>query len=73
MASIFLSPPGTKYGPCEGKCAHTDCALTRKQAAEKCDWCNEAIGYDRNFYTVDGEPVHADCYQKQLESIDPGP
>jgi hypothetical protein len=47
MAYIILSKPGTKYGPCKGECEHTDCALTRAQAAAECPHCGKQCGYDK--------------------------
>jgi len=51
MSSIFISKPGTKYGPCVNKCDHKDCAESRADAAAPCVICGEPIGYDVDFYT----------------------
>lgn len=49
MASIFISPPGSKYGPCDGTCQHTDCQELRTIAASVCALCEQPIGYDQRF------------------------
>lgn len=68
MAAGTLPAPGSKYGPCKGECAHTDCALTRKMSGDECRLCEQAIGYDTRFYVNDAkQPVHADCYEDQIE------
>jgi len=56
-----LPAPGTELGPCEGECAHTDCAETRRMAASACARCGEEIGYDRAFYARGEGFVHAAC------------
>lgn len=52
MAAGTLPAPGTTYGPCEGDCAHQDCARTREMAATPCATCSEPIGYGRRFFDV---------------------
>jgi len=49
MAYGILPSPGTELGPCEGECQHTDCAATRRDAAEVCQFCGEPIGYENKF------------------------
>ncbi len=68
MAAGIMAAPGTEAGPCEGDCAHTDCATTRRWAESECRYCGEPIGYEIRFYrlpTRDGEGrsrlVHARC------------
>lgn len=51
MGWITLPTPGTKYGPCKGKCKHTDCAATRTEAETPCRYCKKPIGFDTKFYT----------------------
>lgn len=72
MAAGILSKPGTKHGPCEGDCKHTDCAATRTLAGTVCPFCKEPIGYGRRFYGIDeedvaGEFAHETCYLDYLE------
>lgn len=77
MASGTLAKPGSSFGPCEEDCEHTDCALTRKMAAEKCPLCLYPIGYETHFYeeTLNkGEAserkalVHATCLDEAVEA-----
>jgi len=49
MAAIFISEPGSKYGPCKKPCQHKDCAASRAQADAVCPFCGEAIGYNNLF------------------------
>lgn len=68
MAYLSIGKPGTEYGPCKGKCKHTDCEMSRRDAAKKCRICAEAIGYDRNYCIEDKDNyVHFGCL---LEEID---
>ncbi len=70
MAVIFLSSPGTEYGPCNGNCQHADCAQTRAMALAGCSWCGEAIGYNRHFYSEsenEGKLIHAHCLDEKIE------
>lgn len=50
MAAGALPRPGTKYGPCDAPCAHTDCASVRAQADSPCTYCGKPIGYETRFY-----------------------
>lgn len=60
--SVYPQKPGTKYGPCEGECKHTDCAKSRKDAASLCRICGKEIGYDNMvFFETNDELVHAEC------------
>lgn len=59
MAAGALPPPGSEYGPCETECKHTDCAATRREAAEVCDECHKPIGYDRRFFIENPWPAGA--------------
>jgi len=61
MAPGTLPRPGTTYGPCEGTCAHTDCAATRRMATSACPHCGQPIGYDALFYMTDAGTAHARC------------
>lgn len=70
MAAATLPKPGSKYGPCKGKCAHIDCAQTRQMSAETCRFCGDMIGYDKRFYTdLDNRDklVHAVCLEESVE------
>lgn len=73
MAASYLAAPGTDAGPCAEECQHTDCAETRQWAAQPCFYCQEAIGYERGFYSQPrsaGGPFplsHSTCYQEELE------
>ena len=74
MAAGVLSDPGTKFGPCEHACHHSDCAETRRMAASECRICHHAIGYGRRFYhdyVVGTNPrtrlyVHAACREDEV-------
>jgi hypothetical protein len=61
MATGTLPRPGTKYGPCEPSCSHTDCAATRRMAETVCTFGDGPIGYDRAFYQTDSGLAHAYC------------
>lgn len=66
MAAGALPKPGTKYGPCKGTCAHTDCAATRAMAERNCVCCADTIGYERLFYREhDGHLIHAACAEER--------
>ena len=52
MAAIFVSEPGTEYGPCN-ECEHTDCANLRRQAEAECSACGQPIEYMKRFYITD--------------------
>lgn len=69
MASVFLSKPGTEFGPCEGNCDHSDCAASRKMAESICTICGKPIGYDKRFFRDSdnpelGEYAHTACYHQ---------
>lgn len=68
MAYGSIAAPGTEVGPCEEPCQHTDCAASRRQAAEPCEWCGEPIGFDRLFgyWGDEGRPYHSGCLEKAL-------
>jgi hypothetical protein len=61
MAWTALAKPGTEFGPCEGACKHSDCALSRKQATTICPGCKEAIGYERCFVHYGDGLWHQAC------------
>jgi len=77
MAAGMFQRPGTKYGPCKGRCTHTDCAEGRKAASVRCRICTKPIGYDTPFYdesrvtklTPMSERVlvHAACLHREFE------
>lgn len=71
MVSSFLSLPGSKIGPCEDECIHTDCAWQRSVAEWVCEFCGDPIGYETNFYNEGDskEPnyVHAICLEDFIE------
>ena len=68
MASIFISPPGSEFGPCIS-CTHTDCATLRTIAECICDFCKQPIGYDKHLFedATKGNYVHESCLLKKLE------
>lgn len=70
MAAITIPAPGTKYGPCEEPCSHTDCAESRRMAAIVCRFCDGPIGFEKRLYN-DGpsgsyELVHAVCLEESV-------
>lgn len=67
MGWLTLPAPGTELGPCEGGCAHKDCAATRRDAATPCRICGEPIGYDRPFHYEEGGAVHHSCLVDEVE------
>lgn len=67
MAAGFIARPGTKGGPCDG-CSHRDCVNTRMTADSLCGICFQPIGYERRFYNIDGQLVHADEYEDKVEN-----
>ena len=77
MAAGIFQSPGTKYGPCKGRCSHADCAELRKAASVLCRICTKPIGYDTPYYdetfvtkvTPMSERVlvHADCLHTEFE------
>lgn len=70
MASGRLPNPGTKYGPCEGGCNHTDCAETWEMAKRKCKYCGQQIGFDREFFDFGNfEFAHASCAYKESDKL----
>ena len=71
-AAMPIGSPGSKYGPCvDEACGHRDCRFSRMQAAVVCPHCREAIGYSRQFYTVDSpsQLAHASCLEDYYESL----
>lgn len=63
MAASELPRPGSKYGPCAKRCAHTDCAATRAMADRNCTGCGQKIGYDQRFFREDsGDLIHLLCW-----------
>lgn len=77
MAAGRLPNPGTEYGPCEARdCGHKDCAETRRMAAESCNRCGEAIGYDVRYYETSCYPApdsarglgHASCLEAEADA-----
>lgn len=78
MAAGRLPAPGTEYGPCEptrGKngimltCGHSDCSMTRVQAASACVRCGKPIGYEVRFYSLSNEDglAHAVCVEEETD------
>ena len=72
MAAGRLDEPGTKYGPCEDRCHHSDCAETRRMAKVLCGICGKPIGYNTDFYKADGDTdytklEHAECVYDRME------
>ena len=68
MAASRLPAPGTKFGPCPGACAHIDCRSSREEAALRCIYCHEPIGYEREFYALSADDLaHAACYESAVE------
>ena len=70
-AYIYPQKPGSKFGPCEESCEHTECWSMRADAAQPCPICGQAIGYDRYVYiekNTDGVKilVHAKCSHLEL-------
>ncbi len=68
MAAGMISKPGTKYGPCEGECEHTDCAASREMVAGACAICDKPIGYESQFFCDDGIYRHEGCVWEQREN-----
>jgi hypothetical protein len=49
MAWMSIQAPGSSVtAPC-ANCAHTDCAESRRMAAETCVRCDKVIGFDAKF------------------------
>lgn len=67
MAAGVLPKPGTKVGPCKGKCGHLDCAETRDRAVSKCLYCQKKIGYGVRVYQHGVYTVHARCHEEAAE------
>jgi hypothetical protein len=72
MASSFISPPGSEFGPCAEFCDHRDCAASRRVAGASCGICGEPIGYDRHYYAADNPDngirwTHATCEEEEIE------
>lgn len=67
MAAGILPKPGTKAGPCRGKCAHIDCTETRERAASTCLYCHKAVGFGARVYQHGDYTVHARCHEEAAE------
>ena len=67
MAAGILPKPGTKVGPCKGKCRHIDCADTRARAASTCLYCRKPVGFDVRIYQHGDYTVHAICHEDAAE------
>jgi len=67
MAFGWIPPPGTKYGPCSGKCDHLDCKRLRSDAGAICHYCDGPIAYDLSFFEMNGKLVHVYCYKTETE------
>jgi len=60
-----LSPSGEEVGPCLNEnCGHDYCEYIRTQTAMRCNHCTEALGYEINFYNIEGHFVHAACFEE---------
>lgn len=72
MAAGVLPKPGTKVGPCKGRCRHLDCRQTREDAAASCRFCGETIGYERGFVRsrLTGALAHEVCLEDAAERND---
>lgn len=72
MAAGILPAPGTKVGPCKGKCSHRDCAKTKDDASAECRFCAKPIGYGVGFFRsrLSGELAHAFCFEEAVERND---
>lgn len=68
MAALTLPSPGTEFGPCVEPCEHGDCETTRREAATKCSFCEDPIGYERRFYSHEGALCHAVCLHEWLDA-----
>jgi hypothetical protein len=66
MAAGILPRPGTRCGPCEDWCKHTDCEGIRNIANSVCGICKKMIAYGNRFY-IDPKNekayVHAICLE----------
>lgn len=63
---VYPPAPGTTYGPCTGKCHHTDCARMRKIARSKCRICRKVVGYEALvMFEGDDQVVHAACAEAE--------
>ena len=72
MAATTLPAVGSQLGPCQTACNHTDCAETRRMAAESCAVCGKTIGYETRFYETPNRPhrptlSHAACRESKIE------
>lgn len=69
MAAGVLPKPGTRSGPCAKRCAHRDCAATRADSEEPCDFCRKPIGYGVRYYRIGGGAAlaHALCAEVDAE------
>jgi hypothetical protein len=70
MAAGQLGKPGTKHGPCKGKCKHYPCAAKKMIACSVCRFCSERIDYERRFYQDpdrQGCYVHAVCLEEAAD------
>lgn len=72
MAAGILPKPGTKVGPCRGRCQHRDCAQTRADAASPCRFCQKAIGYGARYVRArfDGSLAHEACLEDAVSAND---
>jgi hypothetical protein len=68
MAAGILAAPGTKVGPCRGKCQHIDCNETRERAESRCIYCREKVGYRVRVYQHGDYTVHARCHEEAAEA-----
>lgn len=69
MASIFVSKPGSRYGPCACICSHIECAELRANTEIICSGCGEMIGYERDFREYRETILHDACiddYDREL-------
>ena len=68
MANIFISSPGTEYGPCSELCGHSDCEVSRMQADSICVECGKLIGYERRFGEAPHKPglMHVACWRDDM-------
>jgi hypothetical protein len=68
MAAGIAWSPGSEYGPCIDRCAHTDCSISWSEARAKCGICGVQVGFERRYYNdATYGKVHAVCLEDLVE------
>ena len=69
MNVAHVPEPGSYLGPCIGTCPHPGRKALRQEAETRCSFCDQVIGYGRDYLILDGHPQHHHCQPPQRDDL----